>query len=311
MESPQPEIIGIAVCEHCSTRIKVQKRHEKFVGKEVRCPKCRNMFTVRLEQPTIVEKAAIEHENKEPEVQVAKKKKRTKDEIRQHHTDIALKGFRSLHGHLKSIEAAGSSSEEQIRIWVIDAFRNALGYDHAQIDTEKKALGDKVDIVLHNDNEVFMVVECKNIRRKINKQVAEQAARYAASLSAKWACVTNGQVWQLFFIESRAGTEPLMVKVFDISLLDEDGVSDEDAACLYLLTERAITCGDTNRALHEVACCSNLRLIDSLESDYVVAAVRKEMNRRYKEETGVNVPLEDEDVRELIKSLYSLESTLR
>jgi predicted Zn finger-like uncharacterized protein len=200
------DLLGMAVCDECNSRVRVFKRHAPLIGRTVRCPKCHTSFTLTLETPTNSDKIAVEAEQEEE--QQRKKKKRSKDEIRSLHITTASEGFRALHGRLKEIAQASSSSEEQVRIWCVDALKTALGYNHAQIDTELKALGGRVDIAIKNGDAVQMIIECKNVRAKLKNSVRDQAGTYASTLSAPWAVVTNGDIWKLYRVTPQSGKVP-------------------------------------------------------------------------------------------------------
>lgn len=196
-------VIGTATCDECRVRIKVLKKNEPFLGKAVRCPKCRAMFTLTLEVPSSAEQHAIQAE--EERKKETKKKKRSKDQIRSEHIERALSGFRSLHSQLKKISEMPTSSEEQVRVWCIDALRLALGYKDDEIDTECKVLSGRIDIAIKKNGRILVVIECKRILSKLGNSVRDQAGTYAATLSADWAVVTNGDIWKLYRVTPRNG----------------------------------------------------------------------------------------------------------
>lgn len=296
-------ILGIAICEECESRIKVLEKHKSLIGRRVRCPKCHVRFDLRVERASESELVAIASE--EQKKNETSKKRRTKSEIRNQHIASCREGYRALHARLKSISEAPNSSEEQVRVWCIDALRTALGYRDAQIDTECKALGNRVDIVIKEEDRVQIVIECKNMRSRLRNNVRDQAGAYAATLSASWVVVTNGDIWKLYRVTPQSGKQPRLDLVFDVALLDEDGVSDADAELLYLLTQRAMSTGDTEREFHEVICTSNRRLYGALFSERVLNAIRLELADSYKEATGTRVKLESERVEEAVHDLLT------
>ena len=87
------ELLGIAVCDECNSRIRVLKKHQSLVGKSVRCPKCHTRFTLSIETPTNSELLVVEAEEEKQE-EKKRRKRRSKDEIRSEHIESALKGFR-------------------------------------------------------------------------------------------------------------------------------------------------------------------------------------------------------------------------
>ncbi len=282
------ELLGIAVCDECSSRIRVLQKHQSLIGKPVRCPKCHTRFTLELESPTNNELLVVEAEE-EKEVERKRRKRRSKNEIRDEHIQAAREGFRALHPRLKSIAEASKSSEEQVRVWCVDVLRTALGYGDEDLDTERKVMGGRVDIAIVHDDEVRVVIECKNIRSRLRSNVREQAGVYAATLSAPWAVVTNGDIWKLYRVTPQTGDSPRMDLVFDLALLDEDGVSEADAENLYLLSRRGLMSGDTEKEFHNVVCTSPARVFNALLSERLLNALRIELANSYSEDYGHRV----------------------
>ena len=100
------------------------------------------------------------------------------------------------------------------------------------------------------------------------------------------------------------GSDPHVVEVFDLALLDQDGVSDEDAEKLYLLTSRALFSGDSERMYHRIACLSTQRVLTALTSPRVLKAVRRTLGDSYKMETCQSVRLDDDLIVDRLKELF-------
>lgn len=290
------DILGITSCDECGNRFKVKKKHQPLIGKAVKCPNCHSRFTLSLEKPSNLEEAAIASEEEHQE----KPKRRSKDRIREDNVAKVAEGVRALHSRLQAISQEAKSSEEKIRIWCIDVLREALGYDDSQLDTECSVMGGRVDIAIKEEGKITVVIECKNIRRKLNKKVKEQAGSYATTLSAPWVVLTNGDIWKLYRITPRIGQDPLMDLVFNISLLDEDGISDSDAEHLYLLSHRALSIGDTEREYHDVRCISPGRIYDALRSERVLNALRLQLTESYRNDFEQRIKLSKEDTDQAV-----------
>ncbi len=298
------QVIGAATCDECRVRIKVLEKNRALIGKAVRCPKCRTLFTLTLETPSSSEQNAIAAE--EERTKEKKRNRRTRDEIRAMHTEKALEGFKSLHARLQSLAQEAGNKEEQVRIWCVDALRTALGYGDEEIETERKVLNGRIDIAIKKDDRVSVVIECKAIRSRLGANALEQAGTYAATLRAHWVVLTNGDIWKLYRVMPRDGQEPRMELVFDVSLLDDDGISQRDAENLYLLTSRAMNCGDTEKAYHRVVCKNSLRLRSALFSERVVKAIRLELIQGYQDEFGERVNIDDDEMLEALRDEFEM-----
>jgi hypothetical protein len=128
---------------------------------------------------------------------------------------------------------------------------------------------------------------------------------YAANKSADWAVVTNGQEWALYRVIPVKGHDPRVVDVFSISLLDDDGLSMYDVERMYLLTQRALLRGETEREFHIAQCLDDQRVLSALTSDRVIAVTRKALIKAYRKEFDEIVRLTNEDVEERLKELTS------
>ena len=300
-QSTEDEVLGMSRCTSCQKRFIIPRKHENLVGKGIRCPVCRNTFVVTLEQPSPIEQAAI-HNSKvdedakvEEETRKKSRSRRTKLEIREEYLTKIRETIRTLSQRLAAIyETTGS--EEQIRIWCVDVLKEALGYDFANIDTEVYALNQRIDIALCQDAKIFLVIECKNSRSKLNESVQNQAVMYAANKSADWAVATNGAVWKLWRVIPRKGQDPEVIQVFQIELLDEDGLSENDVSNFYLLTKRALFNGETLCEFHRQECVNDERLLRAIQSPRVVSAMAKVLAEGYLADSNESVKVTDDFV---------------
>ncbi|HEY4313714.1 MAG TPA: type I restriction enzyme HsdR N-terminal domain-containing protein [Pirellulales bacterium] len=293
-------IAGVTTCDYCRSRFKVQERQLRLEGKTIKCPKCHRDFIVKIERPSPVERAAI-HNSEQSDAQ---RKRRTKQEIRKHFFSTIKRGMRPYHNRLMEIASQDNASEEEVRRWCIDVLRSVLGYEDIEIDTEMRALNQRIDIALKRDDKVFMVIECKNIRSKLPCNVRDQAVMYALNKSADWAAITNGQIWKLYRVFPVKGADPTTIEVFDLALLDEDGVSDDDIEKLYLLTSRAVFSGDSELMYHRTACLSNRRVLAAMTTPRVVKAIRHSLIEQYKQECEQSVKLSDDVVVDRVRDLF-------
>lgn len=86
-------------------------------------------------------------------------------------------------------------------------------------------------------------------------------------------------------------------------VLDEDGVSEDDAQYLYLLTKKAISSGYTEKQCHQTAAIQPARIWKALQEEGTLAKLRKTIISQYEEEAGVKVDL---DLDSLLAHLESL-----
>lgn len=185
--------------------------------------------------------------------------------------------------------AKGNRNEEETRRWVVDVLRSAFGYKDDQLETEMKVLGKRVDIAIKVKEKVLMVIECKASNLKLTNAAKHQAANYAATLGSEWALVTNGQRWQLYYVTPQKGSEPIIVDVLDVELLDDDGISKDDIEMLYLLTEKALTSGETLETFHFMNATSLENILKSIMSKEALTVISNNLIKSYQEKNGVTI----------------------
>jgi hypothetical protein len=306
------ELLGVTTCPTCQKRFRVPKKYESFIGKEIQCPKCKRPFVIELEKPAPIEQAAMataaekngqeETAAKTTGIDTTKKKKRTKAEIRKAAYKKIKKEFGPYMRQLEAISECESNSEEKIRVWCIGVLKGALGYQDEDLDFELSAGKGKIDIAVKHENKVILAIECK--KPGTLPSVARKAAlTYAAVRSADWAAVTNGQIWELHRVIPVDGENPRSVELFNISLLDDDGLSQYDVERMYLLTKKALLRGETEKEFHRAQCFDKNRVFAAMLSDRVIAALRRSLTTSYKKEYKESVKLSDDDVFEELKDL--------
>ena len=203
---------------------------------------------------------------------------------------------------LQAMAECDSLSEERIRLWCVDVLRTALGYKDADLDYELSAANKKIDIAVKHNDDVIMIIECKK-RDRLTESDRQQALNYAMSRSAEWAVVTNGRSWELLRVIPVKGQNPQAVTVFNISLLDEDGLSNYDVERMYLLTKKALLRGETETEFHLAQCFDKSRLVIAMLTERAISAIRRSLTEAYKKEFKQRLKITNKDVLEELSEL--------
>jgi predicted type IV restriction endonuclease len=206
---------------------------------------------------------------------------------------------------VKQVES-GKRNEEETRLWIIDFLKSGLGYNDQEIETEVKMLGKRADIVLKELDRIFLVIECKAANVKLTKAAINQAAAYAISVGASWAVVTNGQRWRLFHVSPTKGVEPDITQLFDIELLDADGLSKDDIFYLSLLEKNSLNKGEARELYHAINAVSIKRIRDEISHPDVVRVLCKRLEERYKRNMGVTVTVDSSDLFNVIDDAFNI-----
>jgi predicted type IV restriction endonuclease len=209
-------------------------------------------------------------------------------------------------GRLFSSVQSGKRNEEETRIWILDFLKAGLGYKDHEIETEVKMLGKRADIVLKEHDQIFLVIECKSANVKLTKAAILQASAYAISVGASWAVVANGQRWQLFHVSPTKGVEPDITQIFDIELLDEDGLSEDDIFYLSLLQKESLKNGAARELYHTINAVSIKRIHDEIAHPDIVKVLCKRLEERYRRKMGVVVTIDPTDLFNIIDSAFDV-----
>ena len=308
------EILGVTTCTTCQKRFRVSKKYESFIGKPINCPKCHRPFVIELESASPIENAAMANSESgsvstngdavgsTAVITKPKRKQRTKAEIRKTAYKHIKKEFGPYLKQLAAISACDSTSEEKVRVWCCGALQNALGYKAEDLDYEVTAGKGKIDIVIKHDDKIILIIECK--KPGPMPAIARKAAfGYAAQVSADWAVVTNGQTWELHRVIPVSGENVSAVELFNISLLDDDGLSPYDIERMFLLTKRALLRGETEKEFQRAQALEDKRLLAAMFTDRAISAIRRSLCDGYRQQFKKHVKLTPDDVYDSLKSL--------
>lgn len=316
----------ITQCPECKAQYRIPDAHVEIVsGRSASCKKCRARFVVQVAvvpdpvPPQVrIETPASEATTAEPATETAataaesavvdtpaRRHRRTNAELRQERIHEIRSSFRALHGRLAEIYGRQDSTEEDVRRWVIDALRHGLGYEDRDIRTEERANDRRVDITVRaaTNGSPTMVFEVKGPRKPLNARVIDQAASYAAVLNAPYAVVTNGDAWVLLKSATGHDGRHRLIEIFNLALLDEDGVSEDDAESLFLLTKKAVTGKITETQCHRTAASQPARIWKALQEEATLGKLKRTICAQYEEEFGIRLDLDTDD---LLKHLEDL-----
>ena len=98
------------------------------------------------------------------------------------------------------------STEEAVKTSIVLPFFQSLGYDvfnPAEVIPEFTAdtigkKGEKVDYAIQQDGDISILVECKSLNTVLNEKHLSQLYRYFTVTNARFAILTNGQVYQFY-----------------------------------------------------------------------------------------------------------------
>lgn len=193
-------------------------------------------------------------------------------------SDRILAGIRRYQSIVKRAAERDVSEADTVTI-VKDIMSDLFGYDkYAELTSEHQIRGTFCDLAIRVDNKLHYLCEVKSAGTTLNEGHLRQAVNYGAHNGIEWVILTNGLIWKVYRIRFTQPIDWEEVVCIDLSTI---GRSQDDQEKLFMLCREAVS-SETLDAFHRQAQIINRYVIaETLISDPVVAAVRKEFRRLF------------------------------
>ncbi|MEQ1497800.1 MAG: hypothetical protein ABL914_03995 [Novosphingobium sp.] len=207
-------------------------------------------------------------------------------------SDRILAGIKRYQGIVKKAAERDVSEADTVTI-IKDIMSDLFGYDkYAELTSEQQIRGTFCDLAIRVDGKLHYLCEVKSAGTTLNESHLRQAVNYGAHNGIEWVILTNGLIWKVYRIRFTQPIDWDEVVNIDLSTI---GRSQDDQEKLYMLCREAVST-ETLDAFHRQAQIINRHVIaETLISDPVVAAVRREFRRLF---DGLKVA--DHDIRAIM-----------
>lgn len=207
-------------------------------------------------------------------------------------SDRIVSGLKRYQNIVKKAAERDVSEADTVTI-IKDIMSDLFGYDkYAELTSEQQIRGTFCDLAVRVDGKLHYLCEVKSAGTTLNESHLRQAVNYGAHNGIEWVILTNGLNWKVYRIRFTQPIDWDEVINIDISTL---GRSQEDQEKLYMLCREAVS-SETLDAFHRQAQIINRYVLaETLISEPVVAAVRKEFRRLF---DGLKVA--DHDIRSIL-----------
>lgn len=207
-------------------------------------------------------------------------------------SDRILSGIKRYQTIIKKAAERDVSEADTVTI-IKDIMSDLFGYDkYAELTSEQQIRGTFCDLAIKVDGKLHYLCEVKSAGTTLNESHLRQAVNYGAHNGIEWVILTNGLVWKIYRIKFTQPIDWEEVVSIDLSTI---GRSQDDQEKLYMLCREAVS-SETLDAFHRQVQIINRHVIaETLISDTVVAAVRKEFRRLF---DGLKVA--DHDIRAIM-----------
>ena len=172
---------------------------------------------------------------------------------------------------------------------ITDMLSDVFGWDkYEEVTSEYAIRGTYCDLAIKQKNKVRYLVEVKAVGVALRNNHLRQAVDYAAKEGITWAVLTNGIAWQIHHITVKGKVENELVMDFDF--LDIGWRKKDDQEKLFMLCKRGMDKDSLSEYYEYRQSINPFTLSATLQTDAVVALVRREM-RRFK--PGIKVSTEE------------------
>ncbi|HBT96049.1 MAG TPA: hypothetical protein DEB24_08280 [Coriobacteriia bacterium] len=188
--------------------------------------------------------------------------------------------------------------EADTRTIVMDILVAMLGWDkYHNLTAESSIGGGYADILIKKkdakDNDyIYAVIEIKKVGLRLNENHLRQARDYARNEGIPWVVLTNGNDWQVYYLEptkkhNKTAPEPFLV--LSVSINDESMKPQQKSELFYLLSEEASRKEELEQWCKKAKAVSAESLIKRLFTKEVIDKIRLGVKR----ETGASFTNEE------------------
>ncbi len=159
-----------------------------------------------------------------------------------------------------------------------DIFSDVFGYDkYTEITSELSIRGTFCDLAVKIDDKFAYLIECKAIGLDLKDNHLRQAVNYGVNKGIQWIILTNGHLWNLYYIRfEKPVTHDLVVSIDLLNMKPKDKKTIED---LYLFSKEGLNRSVREDYYDKVKSVNRFIVGNLLLSEPVVNIVRKELRK--------------------------------
>ncbi len=199
--------------------------------------------------------------------------------------DRLVAGLRRYQPIVRRLKERDISEADTVTV-IKDMLCDIFGYDkYAELTSEQQIRGTFCDLAIKVGEKVHYLAEVKSAGTSLNDNHLRQAVNYGAHHGIEWVILTNAITWKVYRIRFAQPLNWDEVCCFDMGEISAR--SNDDLSKLYMLSRESVAT-DVLQAFHRQAQILNrFVLAELLQSDAVLATVRKEFRRLFDLKTSV------------------------
>ena len=199
--------------------------------------------------------------------------------------DRLVAGLRRYQPIVRRLKERDISEADTVTV-IKDMLCDIFGYDkYAELTSEQQIRGTFCDLAIKVGEKVHYLAEVKSAGTSLNDNHLRQAVNYGAHHGIEWVILTNAITWKVYRIRFAQPLDWDEVCCFDMGEISAR--SNDDLSKLYMLSRESVAT-DVLQAFHRQAQILNRYVIaELLQSDTLLANVRKEFRRLFDMKTSV------------------------
>lgn len=198
-----------------------------------------------------------------------------------------LRKYQPIVGKLRERDISEADTVTVIKDMLCDIF----GYDkYIELTSEQQIRGTFCDLAIKVEGKIYYLAEVKSAGTTLNDNHLRQAINYGAHQGIEWIILSNAIEWRIYRIKFGQPIDYEQVYTFDMTKISTR--SDDDLGKLFLLCRESISSDGLADFHRQAQIVNRYMAAELLQSDALVAALRKEFRRLF---DGVRVT--DEELR--------------
>ncbi len=193
--------------------------------------------------------------------------------------DRLVSGLRRYQPIVRKLAERDISEADTVTV-IKDMLTDIFGYDkYTELTSEQQIRGTFCDLAIKVEGKVHYLAEVKSAGTSLNDNHLRQAVNYGAHQGIEWIILTNAIIWRVYRIRFGQPIDWDEVYSFDMGQLSAR--SSDDLAKLCMLCRESISTDALQEYHRQAQILNRYVLAELLQSDPVVALLRREFRRLF------------------------------
>ncbi|MFC1643540.1 type I restriction enzyme HsdR N-terminal domain-containing protein [Chlamydiota bacterium] len=214
-------------------------------------------------------------------------------------SDRFLKKTKKFQRILKNANDRDINEADTVTI-VGDIFTEVFGYDkYEEITSEFAVRGTYCDLAIQIDDNIKYLIEVKAIGTDLKESHLRQAVNYGANKGVQWIILTNGILWEIYFVRFEKPVRE--EKLYSMNFLELNPRKIKDQEYLFLLCKEGINKAAIDKYQEHIRSVNKFSIAAILFDESVINIIRRKLKKIALDLKIDNLEIEDILKNEVIK----------